>query len=226
MNAGVSALTLIACIAATPCAGGNAASPFITNVENPQNTPATSPSRAHPAPPARSTAHRSCPTPTSIPRIQDPASRPPSPQVNIRTATVTMAETTRVHTRTSRRRFDDRCPGGRLPAHAASTRPPRSRPFTPPPAATPAASSPPPPRSAVAPRAGARRSSAAGRTACPHAVRTRRPPRSPPPRQGAPRRAAADAAAAAHRRVGGDLPGPLRRARRGTAVVSPRRTRP
>src|SRR3954454_21291863 len=43
MNGGRTAVTLIAFIAATPCAGGSSASPLITNVENAQKTPATSP---------------------------------------------------------------------------------------------------------------------------------------------------------------------------------------
>ncbi|CAL9606315.1 hypothetical protein SUDANB145_05525 [Streptomyces sp. enrichment culture] len=43
MNGGVTAATLIACIAATPRAGGSAASPRMTKAEKPKKTPATSP---------------------------------------------------------------------------------------------------------------------------------------------------------------------------------------
>lgn len=43
MNGGRTAVTLIAFIAATPCAGGNEASPLITKVENAQKTLTTSP---------------------------------------------------------------------------------------------------------------------------------------------------------------------------------------
>jgi hypothetical protein len=43
MKGGVTAATLIAFIAATPCAGGSVARPRMTKVEKPQNTPATRP---------------------------------------------------------------------------------------------------------------------------------------------------------------------------------------
>ena len=59
MKGGRTAVTLIACMAATPCAGGSAASPRITKVENPQKTPATSPVPSTPAPRVRSTVPRS-----------------------------------------------------------------------------------------------------------------------------------------------------------------------
>ena len=43
MNSGVTASLLIACIAATPCAGGSLSSAGMTNAEKAKNTPATSP---------------------------------------------------------------------------------------------------------------------------------------------------------------------------------------
>ncbi|EMF55288.1 hypothetical protein SBD_2602 [Streptomyces bottropensis ATCC 25435] len=69
MNAGVNALALIACIAATPCAGGNDASPFITNVENPQNTPATIAVPSSPSTVSTKYGPSIMSAPTSIPRI-------------------------------------------------------------------------------------------------------------------------------------------------------------
>lgn len=63
MNGGRSAATLTACIAAVPRAGGSAASPRITNVENAQNTPATRPVPSTPS--AVSTAY--VPSPMSSP---------------------------------------------------------------------------------------------------------------------------------------------------------------
>ena len=43
MKSGLTTVTLIDCIAATPCAAGSLASARITNVENAKNTPATRP---------------------------------------------------------------------------------------------------------------------------------------------------------------------------------------
>ena len=69
MNGGRTAVTLIAFIAATPCAGGSAASPRITKVENAQKTPATSPVPSTPS----TTSTKYGPSIISDPSLPPPA---------------------------------------------------------------------------------------------------------------------------------------------------------